>query len=264
MRGAWIFLFTCVACGSSKTFPDDGGSPDDAGDSGFVDMDATIKPSDAQNTMDAMCNGIKIQIATQQSCAMTILQGFTMDGEGFITVNNVKERVFAMDRYGMGHIIGWCDSTTMPQLLQSFDVRGYLGQKQSAKVASFGDNFLCNPAMYTQLPMWMEYQGQDLPAKYKGNAALLAQDWDAIVFCGFRIPWATDWTSEIDAFVSQYGKGFLGAMDYEGVVMMNDFTNMTKITKAAGIQFDPLNLPWSPATLNASLDCVPDVPPPPK
>lgn len=262
MRVAWMFVLACAACGGNKTFPDDGGIGDDAGDGAF-DLDAMIKPSDVQPQMDAKCANIKLQIATQQSCAMTILNGFTMDGEGFITVNNVKERVFAMDRWGTGHVIGWCDSTTMPELLKAFDVRGYLGQTMNARVASFGDNYLCNPQMYTQLPQWIQYQGQDLPAKYKGNAALLAQDWDALIFCGFRIPWATDWTTEIDAFISQHGKGFLAAMDYEGVVMQQDFTNMTKITQGGGIQFDPLNLPWSPATLTASLDCVPDVPPPP-
>lgn len=267
-----VLLFACGSTG--KPFVDDDAGP--GSDSGpGIDTDATIRPSDGavqtcgeggvlQDGQCAQCVDIKLQIATQQSCAMTILNGFKMDGEGFITVNAQQRRVFAMDRWGNGHVVAWCDSTTMPELLKAFDVRGYLGQVPNARVASFGDNFLCNPQAYTMLPMWMQYLGQDLPAKYKGNAQLLAQDWDVVVFCGFRIAWPNDWTSEIGAFVSTHGKGFLAAMDYEGVVMQQDFTNMSKITTPAGIQFDPLSLPWSPATLTASLSCVPDVPPPPK
>lgn len=275
MRHHLASLFLLCACGSTKTVFDASNEEDAPITMQDADLDASIKPSDVVMTQCAdgqvpidgscqMCRGIKLAIATQQSCAISINQGFAMDGEGFITINNQQKRVFAMDRWGTGHVIAWCDSTTLPALLSAFDARGYLGQKPNAKTASFGDKYLCDPASGTiPLPNWIQYQGFDLPAKYKGNAALLAADWDVIIFCGFRTTWATDWTNEIQSFVSQHGKGFLANMDYEGVVMQSDFTNMSKITQGDGIVFDPLSLPWAPASLNASIDCVPDLPPPP-
>jgi len=39
---------------------------------------------------------------------------------------------------------------------------------------------------------------------------------------------------------------------------------MSAITAPSGIVFDPLNLPWSPASAAVTLECVPDVPPPPE
>ena len=85
-----------------------------------------------------------------------------------------------------------------------------------------------------------------------------------IVFCGFRIPWAYGWATEIGEFVSQHGKGLLAVMDYEGIVTMDDFTKMSAITSPAGIVFDPLNLDWAPTSADIVLECVPDLPPVPK
>jgi len=210
------------------------------------------------------CGKLEFTIATQQSCAITVLPGFDLDGEGFISLSGQQHRVFAMDRWGAGHVVAWCDGTTLPQLLAAFDVAGYLAQKPSPKVASFGDDYLCKPGgiAANPVPGWVTYLGKDLPAQYKGNAALLAQDWDAMIFCGFRVPWTTDWTSELSEFVGQHGRGLLAVMEYESLAKNLDFTNMSKITAPAGIQFSPLNLPWAPSSTSVSIECVPDLPPP--
>jgi hypothetical protein len=110
----------------------------------------------------------------------------------------------------------------------------------------------------------VQYLGLNLPAQYQGNAAGLAADFDVVIFCGFRMGWPYDWSAEIGEFVSQHGKGFLAAMDYEGVVEPDDFTNMTQITGQAGIVFEPLNLAWAPSSTSVSIECVPDLPPPPR
>ncbi len=253
-----------------------GGVTGSGGSGGQVGLDVQLSDSPIDGagcpeggvpgTPGCDCGKLEFTIDTQQSCAISILPGFDMDGEGFISLGGQQHRVFAMDRWGKGHVIAWCDATTLPQLLAAFNLTGYLGQTKTPKVASFGDSYLCKPGGIPQnpIPSYVAYQGQDFPAKYLGNPALMAQDWDVIVFCGFRIPWTTDWTNEIDAFVSQYGKGFLAVMDYEGVVTVSDFQNMTKITAAAGIQFEPLNLAWAPSSTSVSIECVPDLPPPVK
>jgi hypothetical protein len=206
------------------------------------------------------CEDIEFQIQTMQACAISILDGFELDGEGFIELSGDDYRVFAMDRWGAGHVVAWCDATTLPELLAAFNVTGYLGQVESPHVASFGDDFLCNPAVYG-LPAGITYLGQDLPAIYQGNAAALAADWDVIVLCGFRIDWDTDWSEEIGAFVAEHGKGFLAVMEYESLAFQADFDAMNLITAPAGISFQPLNLDWAPTSTSVTLECVPDVPP---
>jgi hypothetical protein len=254
-----------------------GGSGGVTGGSGGgigVDVNISDAPADTPNCPDGStpgdpgceCGKLEFSIDTQQSCAISVLNGFTLDGEGFINLGGQDHRVFAMDRWGAGHVIAWCDSTTLPQLLAAFNVTGYLGQTDNPKVLSFGDDFLCKPGGIASnpLPSYIQYQGFDMPAQYKGNAAQLAADWDVIIFCGFRIDWTTDWAPEIAEFVSTHGKGFLGVMDYEGVVEADDFQNMSKITSPAGIVFDPLNLAWAPSSTTVSIECVPDLPPPVK
>jgi hypothetical protein len=207
------------------------------------------------------CEDIEFTIQTMQACAISILDGFEMDGEGFIQLGGDDYRVFAMDRWGAGHVVAWCDATTLPELLAAFNVTGYLGQVESPYVASFGDNYLCNPAMYPGLPDDISYLGEDLPALYQGDAAALAADWDVIVLCGFRIGWDTDWSAELGAFVAEHGKGFLAVMEYESLAFQEDFDAMNLITAPAGISFQPLNLDWAPTSTSVTLECVPDVPP---
>ena len=207
-----------------------------------------------------ICPSIQFSIETKQACAISVTPGFTLDAEAFINVAGTDHRVLAMDRWGDGHVIAWCDSTTTYELLNAFDALGYLGQTANPSVASFGDTYLCTPGNgISNLPSSVTYLGTDLPAYYSNNAAQLASDYDVLIFCGFRIPWTNDWSAEIEEFVSVHGKGLLAAMDYEGVVQASDFQNMTTITDGAGIVFEPLNLPWAPASTNVVLDCVPDV-----
>ena len=209
------------------------------------------------------CEDISFSIDTMQSCAISILDGFEMDAEGFINLSGDDYRVFAMDRWGEnGHVLAWCDSTTINALLEAFNVVGYLGQVDDPVVASFGDAYLCNPdGLDGYMPDYVSYLGEDLPAGYQGHPELMAADFDVLIFCGFRIDWPTDWSAEIQSFVVDHGKGFLPAMDYESLVTTEDFDNMNLITDAAGIHFEPLNLEWAATSVEVVLDCVPDVPP---
>ena len=208
------------------------------------------------------CPELSFDLETKQACAMTILPGFEMDAESYITLEGQDHQVLAMDRWGNGHITAWCDGTTLGDLLLSFDLAQYLGQVPTPRVASFGDQAICSYQGWvgSPVPSWVQYQGENLPMQYRSNPALLAADWDVVIFCGFRISWSYDWSNEIREFVATHGKGFLAIMDYEGVVQGTDFTNMTTITSQAGIQFEPLNLAWAPSSTNVVLDCVPDVP----
>jgi hypothetical protein len=165
------------------------------------------------------CEDIAFDIETMQSCAISILEGFEMDAEGFINLYGDDYRVFAMDRWGeSGHVLAWCDSTTINALLEAFNVVGYLGQVDDPSVASFGDAYLCNPdGLEGYMPDYVSYLGEDLPAGYQGHPELMAADFDVLIFCGFRIDWPYDWSAEIQSFVVDHGKGFLPAIDRKSV-----------------------------------------------
>ncbi len=229
---------------------------------GTCGHECTATGTDKPTCVGAVCGTcpvIQFSIQTMQACAISLPPGFDLDAEAFIQVGGTDHRVLAIDRWGSGHIIGWCDGTTTHTLLDSFDVLRYLGQTTSPKVASVGDQYLCKPGAVSQLPSSITWLGEDLPASYHQNAVQLAADWDVLIFCGFRIPWSTDWSAEISSFVSDHGKGLLAVMEYEGVAQPQDFQNMTNITDGAGIVFEPLNLPWAPASADVLLDCVPDL-----
>jgi hypothetical protein len=274
-----LVLPVLVACGSSTPFH----PTEDAGDAGTSDVttvteDARVDDSsfsgdggtgcgDGEALVDgscALCSGIKVTVQTQASCSMSIKPGFVMDGEGFIKVGTTDHRVFAIDRWGKGHVIAWCDATTNKDLVAAFDARGYLAQKPNPKLAAFGYGILCQPPY---LPADFTYLGANLPTTYQNDAAKLATDYDAIAFCGIGLTWSWDWTQVLVDYVSVHGKGLFLSMDYfgpPGVATATDFQKMNGIAGAAGIEFDQVKLDWAAATLDFKVDCIPDLPPPPK
>jgi len=242
------------------------GSGGAGGDVAFGGFDASGggDPCDDPQSPECDCEELSFNIDTKQSCSLDLLDGFELDGEGFITLEGMDHRVFALDRWGDGHIVAWCDGTTASDLTTAFEVFAYLGQVDNPKVASYGDTSLCEDGTINDFPGSVPYLGQDLPAQYVGDAAKLAADYDVIILCGFRIPWTTDWSSVLAQYVGVHGKGLLAVGEYEGVSEQVDFDELTKITSPSGIVFNPLNLDWAPSATTVAIDCVPDLPPPPK
>jgi hypothetical protein len=207
------------------------------------------------------CGRFKFTVETMQACSLSLLPGFEVDAESFITVGGQRHRVFAMSRWGKGHIVAWCDTTTIPQLLAAFKTTDYLGQTTSPRVASFGYENLCRPGALSgiNLPTSITYLGNSLPEHYWGDPKALARDWDVIIHCGYGMTRPRDWSPLLVPFVEQEGKGLLAAMDYESsFITKADFDRMNVVTARSGIQFNPLNLPWAPASTEVVLDCVPD------
>lgn len=216
------------------------------------------------------CPKIEFSVQTTQSCA---LQTTTpVDAEAFITLEGQQHRIMAMNRWGEGHIFAWCDWSSFGQIMSQFDVFAYAGQVANPRVLAFGDPVTCDPAslmsgcysppdVCVPLPANVTYTGIDLPPQYANNPAGLAADWDVAVFCGFNIPWTTDWSDEIHSFVSEHGKGLVAIGEFDTYVQAVDFPQMTTYTSPSGIVFQQLNLNWAPSSSNVVLDCVPDVGP---
>jgi hypothetical protein len=213
------------------------------------------------------CGRLELTIDTYAACAVNITDTTELDGEAFIQAGGMPQRVLAMDRWGQGHIMAWCDASSLGSLITSVNARGYLGRSQTARVASFGDDFMCNPNSPSAYPVpeWITYFGLALPAEYLGDPAKLRADWDAIVYCGFRHEWNDGWTSLLQSYVSEHGGGLLAVLDYAGIDLTHDdFVHMGGITAPSGIGFDEVVLEHATATANVVDECVPDYQPGPE
>lgn len=207
------------------------------------------------------CGSFQFSIETKQACSLSVLPGFRLDAESFITIGDQRHRVFGMTRWGKGHLVAWCDATTLSELLKAFPTAEYLGQRIAPRVASFGYRYLCQPGALSdiRLPASITYLGESIPEQYRGDPKSLARDWDVIIECGYGMSEPRDWAPLLVPFVTQEGKGLLAVMDYQSnFLTKDDFDRMNLVTASAGVQFNPLSLPWAPSSTEVVLDCVPD------
>ncbi len=209
---------------------------------------------------------------TAEACALRHAQ--PVDAEGFISfacpglqtscdggalASQAPFSVLALTRFGRGHVIAWCDSTNLDQLLKKFDVTEYLGGRANPRVAGLGPGWPCAYGSFSNAPA--PYLGKELPAKYVDGAALAA-DWDAIILCGMAGGSTTgvraEWAPMLQEFVRDQGKGLLAVMDYgDDSAAAPWFDSMNAIVQPTGITFRPVNLGWSTMTVDA--ECVPDL-----
>lgn len=236
-----------VACGARTGVP--GGDPD-------ADPFTGVCP--ASGTADAPCGPLTFQLGTQESCALTTSR--PADALGFVPFScpiqhpNCAHQppgdcfaVFALLRYGKGHVAASCDSTTLSELIPRAKLIPTLGQKVAPRIARLGTGYFGTDPIGTNL-------GGSLPPNYV-DPAVLAADWDVLVVSGGEAAWAPT----IGSFVRDFGKGLLAVLDYVSAVMPPTKVDpMNAITRPMGITFQPVDLGY--ATLDVDLACVPDVP----
>jgi hypothetical protein len=222
----------------------------------------------------ASCGPLKMPLSTRFACGISLTDCAPVDAEGFVTVQVCprclvedscdgapfgQHRVFAMSRLGAGHVIGWCDTTSLVELIGSFDAYGYLGRSSAPRVASIG-RFPCEPNSQSPVPS-ASYLGATLPAKYK-DAAALAADWDVLIACGTDWDLTNSFVSIVGPFVREYGRGLLAVSDYvcadESKPLEPAFGQMNAIIVDAGFIFEPVNL--GNGSGDVDLPCVADYP----
>ena len=170
--------------------------------------------------------------------------------------------VFALNRYGKGHVAASCDSTGLTGLLQELPLVTYLGGSKDARVASVG-SYPCDIGTIGT------FLGSGLPAKYVGAPAALANDFDVVVLCGSPTSFMDHsehgvvdvaWAPTFVSFVRDFGKGLLVVADYARncASPADVFAPLNAITEGAGISFAAVDLGYSSVTIDA--ECVPDWP----
>jgi len=223
------------------------------------------------------CGPLSFHFGLAAACTISLIDCAPIDAEGFAMARDStcdcalpldacpmgpwsSYRVFAMNRMGRGHVLGFGDSTNLTELVVKMDAFGYLGQTAFPRVASLGGGW---PCPYPGIN-GVTFLGETLPAKY-GDAAALAADWDVIVLCG-----ANEWFANLDpawapllvSFVRDLGRGLLAAGEYTctGKAHHSSFEIMNSIVSQAGFTFDPDNM--YTGNLSVDLPCVTDFPAP--
>src|SRR5262249_44402791 len=103
----------------------------------------------------APCGPMHFSLQTAESCALSIQK--PMDATGLVPFScpatlawgnsscpNTTEtcfEVFAMTRFGKGHVAAWCDSTKTTELIERSKVLPYLGQQREPRVARLGNGY---------------------------------------------------------------------------------------------------------------------------
>src|SRR5262249_26505927 len=120
-------------------------------------------PSSPAPPGSSSCGDLSLHMQTQASCALGLADGASLDGEGFIQAHVCKtfpggpvcrepgprdcHRVLAMNRFQAGHVMGWCDGTTLGALVGGMDAFAYLGATDAPRVASVGHVYPCPPPL---------------------------------------------------------------------------------------------------------------------
>lgn len=220
-----------------------------------------VTPEEACATSPETCECLPLDFAipTRQSCAIDA--SAAIDGEGFIEVDGGTHRVLAINRWGEGHLIAWCDASMSDELLMSFPALPYLGRSASPRFASFGNPPMCDGDFGVQtFEVNPVYLGNDLPDKYLGDPAGLAADYDVLMVCGAYTAWKPEWAALLQAYVTEQGKGLFVVMDYQGWDhTLDDFDQMNAVIAPSGIAFDPVDLSWADASVNVGVECLPDL-----
>jgi hypothetical protein len=239
------------------------------------DTELVLDPEDTADDCEkgapgCECESVIFSVGTRASCDMQLLPDVEVDGTGFLHVSDGDHMIFAMNRWGSGHVIGWCDSDSAVQMINSFPGWDYLAQTESPRIAAMGSHWGCE--LNVSYPFW----ANQMPEEYVGNPEKLAEDWDVIMLCGFHVGvdpdgvttpvnreegWPDDWKPTLTSFVKDYGKGLFVVMDYFGTVVKDyDLTHVNDIVGDAGFEFLPHELEWGDASASVALECVPDVP----
>lgn len=223
-------------------------------------------------TPSASCGPLAFRIETEAACAIDLAAGASLDAEGFMTanarecdpcgpdpgcVNATKthcNRIFTMNRFGAGHIIGWCDSTTLDRLIAELDALTYLARTNTPRVALVGAGYPCPNA-----DEWGEYLGETLPDDALDPASLAAE-WDVVIACGALSGADGVWQATLQSYVRDYGGGLLVVEDYKLACAANQasLVALNALTEPAGFLFMPIDLEWAP--IEVELPCVADYP----
>jgi hypothetical protein len=220
------------------------------------------------------CSPLQLDFPVQAACEIARPDCAPVDAEGFASlpacpicfdeeacrdVPREPHRVLVLNRLGAGHVIGWCDSTTLIGLMNALRAAAYLGQSAAPRVASVG-KYPCDGVSDAAIP-GVTYLGPALPAELADDPAVLAASFDVLVACGARADFGDAFAPTVLSFVRDHGRGLLAVFDYvcPNVDPAPALDQLNAVVGHAGFVFEAPLLGWGSGSIEAA--CVADYPP---
>jgi hypothetical protein len=230
----------------------DTGDGDGDGDTGDGDGDT----GDGDGDTGGNCIQCGVTLNSTQSSSFVALQGTTYLGYATLPPDNI---IYALDEVGNGRVIYTADTNLLYNEITDCPLWEWLGQTgdQLPKVLSFGRQ-LCgglgnNLLNYPDLT----YAGTNLPAQYVNNPALLAAEYDMVIYCTVGSTPAAELSTIVD-YVQDQGGGLYLASEYWGFLNQADVDAINEIAVPFGTQFETTNLNWGQANGDIAFQCFPN------
>jgi hypothetical protein len=275
-RGGWAAAalgagLLASGCYESHGLSGDGGR-DGGRDAAVTDADAGIDaaPEDVYIPVPPPpppCEAgevVELDLLTRQSCEIALDPSVMPLGEAYISSGGMPRRILVQQRWGEGHLLSFCDMTSVWELAYRADLPALLGQP-GGRVGSMGYDTLCGP--WREPPVSSDVPIPDLPIEFLGtpppeslnDPVRLAERVDVVFLCG-RIVflWLDHWIDTLRRFVTEQGKAILVAMDYVGTGTIDhreDYPFVNELVRPAGVEFVETSIPWSVAEASGTLLC---------
>ena len=242
----------------SETQDTSSGDTTDTSSGDTTDTSSSDTTSESTTTTDTggdclMCN---VTLDSTQSSSFDALPGTVFLGSATLQGNEI---IYALDEVGTGRVIYTADTNILYKEITDCPLWEWLGQTGQSlpKVLSFG-RYLCN-GLGNNLGVYpdLTYAGNNLPAQYIGNPALLAQDYDAVIYCTLAGTSAAEAQTIVD-YVTVQGGGLYLASEYWGFINQADLNTINSIGNPLGVDFKPTNLDWGQANGDIDFACFPD------
>jgi hypothetical protein len=245
-RGWTIGLaLLAAACGRSELYADaaaDGSGSSSSASGGTTSSASSSSGGPASCPRPAVhpdelvdCAPLDVSIRTQQSCEID-QRGSRFPVQAFIDVDGCKRRVLASAPLGAGQLVSYCDATTLGLLLDRFLLAG-LGPAlgPAPRIATLGDTILCAPDGAGGLPPDVTFLGEELPPAYQNAPGALADDYELVLFCGFRIGWAQSPIDTLGRYANDFGGVVVVVLDYLSTDV--DRSNVNALAERNGASF---------------------------
>lgn len=220
--------------------------------------DTTGSTSESTSTSETgdPCLMCTVTLDSTQSSSFEALPGTEFMGYATLQGDQI---IYALDEVGSGRVIYTADTNILYFEQTDCPLWQWLGQtgQDLPNVLSFG-RYLCdglgnNLGSYPSLT----YAGNNLPQQYVNNPGLLAQDYDAVIYCALAGTSAAEAQTIVD-YVSDFGGGLYLASEYWGFINQNDLNTVNSIANPLGVQFEATNLDWGQANGDIDFACFPD------
>jgi hypothetical protein len=246
---------TAATSGSTSS-----GGPDDTGVTASEGTTTDDPPKfDLGTLLDIpppVCLQCALTIASQQSGVLGI------EGQNiFATAKLMDQVVYALGTYGPGRFIATADSSLPFNEQTDCPLGEWLAGNGGAqpKILYFGWGPQDGPKQWN-VPS--DAAGIHLPAQYIGNATLLKQDYDIVMYLegsgqfGMEAPSDQEMTTLLDYLGK--GGGMYISSEFFGYLKDFDLVSVNRLLTPLGAPAQAVNLNWGNVDGNIDFDCFPE------